>query len=203
MYQLIESICIIDGEIRNLNHHQTRMNQALNDLFQRKTEINLMQILQNYEIPTKGKFKCRIEYTQEIEKVEFLAYSVKQMNTFELAREDSLAYSYKFAERNQFNKLKSKSSADELILVKNDKITDTTFSNLIFFDGENWFTPKTFLLNGIMRQFLLQNCKIQEISISPKDLKQFQFFKMINAMMNLEESPTYRIQQIQNLEIFI
>lgn len=192
MSRLIESICIFNGEIRNLPEHQIRMNRARKELFGLEDECSLQPIIQselakrNYG---KGKFKCRILYQQEIEFMEILPYQIQPLHSFRLVEASEIDYSYKWENRTSLIQLKNSVLEDEIILVKNGRITDTSYSNLVFFDGENWITPAYPLLNGTMRQALLKQKKIAEEEINPKDLNRFFSFKLINAMMNLDESP--------------
>ena len=95
-----------------------------------------------------------------------------------------------------FSYLKDAVNEDEIIIVQNGQITDTSYSNLVFFDGEKWITPTTYLLNGTMRQSLLQTKQIIEKPIQVEDLNRFESFKLINAMMDLEESPELPISII-------
>ena len=67
-------------------------------------------------------------------------------------------------------------------------ITDFIYSNIVFFDGSQWVTPRTFLLKGTMREALLQSGEIIQKNIKVSDLVNFKSFKRINAMMNLDES---------------
>jgi 4-amino-4-deoxychorismate lyase len=88
-------------------------------------------------------------------------------------------------------------SADEILIIKNGFVTDTSFSNIVFFDGIKWITPSTYLLNGTQRQQLLQQGAIIEEEIRPSDLKHFRFAKLINAMLDLETSPSIDILIIE------
>jgi 4-amino-4-deoxychorismate lyase len=88
-------------------------------------------------------------------------------------------------------------TADDILIIKNGFITDTSFSNIAFFDGTQWFTPFTYLLNGTQRQHLLRQGAIVETEITPSDLKQFRYAKLINAMLDLETSPLIDIQNIR------
>ena len=87
-------------------------------------------------------------------------------------------------------------SYDEVIIVKDGYITDTSYTNLCFFDGTTWFTPDTPLLPGTMRQRLLDQGIIKEKSIPLSDLNKYQSISLINAMMDLGELviPVSKIQ---------
>ncbi len=57
----------------------------------------------------------------------------------------------------------------------------------IFFDGTEWVTPTTFLLNGTCRQRLLSEGKIKERIIHATDIPSFTHIGLINAMIGLGE----------------
>ena len=68
---------------------------------------------------------------------------------------------------------------DEVVIVKNGFISDTTISNLAFFDGSEWHTPNTPLLKGTKRAELLDSGFLKE-----KTIKLFQLVeKLINRML--------------------
>jgi len=193
----------MDGEIRNLEFHQERMTRSRWKLFGLKDEIDLENIIKsgfNGAQPpenrllsvveaTRIKTKCRILYGEKIESIEFIPYQIKKINSVRLIENNEIEYPFKFEYRSAFELMKDSVTEDEIIIVRKGQITDTSYSNLVFFDGENWITPTSFLLNGTMRQSLLQSGKITEDEVNPKDLNRFISFKLINAMMNLEESP--------------
>ncbi|HLV24142.1 MAG TPA: aminotransferase class IV [Moheibacter sp.] len=195
MSRLIESICIQNGEIRNLEFHQERVNRSRWKLFGLNDELNLKKYIEPHLVG-ESKAKCRILYGEKTHLVEMNSYEIRKIHSVKLIESNEIDYRFKFEDRTAFELMKDSVEEDEIIIVKNGKITDTSYSNLVFFDGENWITPKTFLLNGTMRQYLLNSNQIIEKEVFTNDLKNFQTFKLINAMMNLEESPALDISVI-------
>jgi 4-amino-4-deoxychorismate lyase len=105
----------------------------------------------------------------------------RKFKKFKLIESD-IEYSYKYADRTKLNALKDE-RFDEIIIVKNGLITDTTISNLAFFDGEKWLTPKTPLLKGTKREELLKKGSLIIKDITPQDIKIFSKIAMINAVL--------------------
>ena len=194
MFQFIESICCINKQLRNLGFHQARFDRTRNDNF---TEINPILLDEIIKFPadlTDEKYKVRIVYDREIQSVEFLPYQMKSINSIQLFEIDpKINYTYKYSDRSFLDEFLKEAQTDDLILVKSNYITDCTYSNLVFFDGENWFTPRSVLLKGTMREALLQSNQISERNIKVSDLANFKSFKRINAMMNLEESEEFDV----------
>ena len=195
MFQFIESICCINKQLRNLEFHQARFDRTRNDNF---TEINPILLEEIIKFPTDltdEKYKVRIVYDREIQSVEFLPYQMKSINSIQLFEIDpKINYTYKYSDRSFLDEFLKEAQTDDLILVKSNYITDCTYSNLVFFDGENWFTPRSVLLKGTMREALLQSNQISERNIKVSDLANFKSFKRINAMMNLEESEEFDVR---------
>lgn len=196
MSQFIESICVINGIIRNIEFHQARFDKTRYKKLGIEKVIDLNHSIHQHEIPTQGKFKCRIIYDEKIESIEFVPYQIKNINSIKLIENNEIEYKFKSTDRQSFELISDSVNEDEILIVKNGYVTDTSYSNIVFFDGENWITPKTFLLNGTMRQSLLKSGKIIESEIKSIDLQKFKSFKLINAMMDLNESPEKDISMI-------
>lgn len=130
-------------------------------------------------------YKCRILYDTQIHKIEFVPYTFKIINSLQLVHVHHLDYSHKFADRSALQSLlQKKGKADEILIVQNGFITDTSYSNVAFFDGLQWFTPAKPLLRGTKRAALLEQKKIIEADIRVEDLKDFQKMQLINAMID-------------------
>ncbi len=195
MFQFIESICCINKQLRNLEFHQARFDRTRNDNFSEINPILLEEIIKFPTDLTDEKYKIRIVYDREIQSVEFLPYQMKSINSIQLFEIDpKINYTYKYSDRSFLDEFLKEAQTDDLILVKSNYITDCTYSNLVFFDGENWFTPRSVLLKGTMREALLQSNQISERNIKVSDLANFKSFKRINAMMNLEESEEFDVR---------
>lgn len=188
MSRLIETLCIRNGEVRNLEFHQERVNRSRWKLFGLKDELDLKTFIEA-RLLSGAEVKCRILYSESFESVEFHPYQIRSVQSIRLVENNEIGYEFKFEDRTAFEPMKDPVAEDEIIIVKNGKITDTSYSNLVFFDGKKWIAPNSYLLNGTMRQSLLRSGKITEEAITPEDLGRFFSFKLINAMMDLEESP--------------
>ena len=196
MSRFIETICIKNGEIRNLEFHLRRFHQTRYKIWGLTDEIDLKNQISLAENQRIGKFKCRILYAENIESVEISPYAPRTIHSVKLVENNEIEYRFKSEDRSAFELMKDTVTEDEIIIVKKGQITDTSYSNLVFFDGENWITPISFLLNGTMRQSLLKSGKIIEEEVNPKDLNRFVSFKLINAMLDLDESPELDILMI-------
>ncbi len=194
MFQFIESICCINRELRNLDLHQNRFEQTRIIHFPKAPFISLAEAIVIPNDLGNEKYKVRVVYGKEIESIEFIPYHTKPIRTIQLHKIDpEITYFYKYADRWFFDLYLKETNCDDLILVKANYITDTTYTNLIFFNGTEWHTPTTYLLPGVMRQHLLNKGVIKEKNIKVSDLKNYFSFKRINAMMDFNEAETFDI----------
>ncbi len=197
MCLLLESIKVKDKVLQNIDFHNERLNRARFELLNCKREIDLSKEIYLPETLSSEVYKCRVLYGKQIELIEFQPYLLKPVQTLKIVEANHVDYAYKFADRTHLEQLKSNLSLyQDILIVKNHCVTDTSYANIVFFDGKNWLTPDTPLLRGTKRSQLLQKQIIQESRITVKDLPHFQYAKIINAMIDLEESPTISMSNI-------
>ncbi|MBV6879328.1 aminotransferase class IV [Epilithonimonas ginsengisoli] len=199
MSRFIESIKVEDQKIFLTELHQKRMNETFSN-FAKECKIDIQSLFLNLEHDEDGLYKFRIEYDLENNfKTQIVPYAISEHDDFGLVIDNEIDYTFKSADRTQFQKMKNDSSADEIIIVKENQITDTSYSNLLFLKDKTWFTPKTYLLNGVMRQSLLASKKIKETEITVDNIKEYSHFQLINALNDFDEMFIYPIEKIINL----
>lgn len=199
MFQFIESIKVEDQEIFLLEFHQKRVEQTFAH-FGKEGSIDLAKIYKHLEHDEDGLFKLRIVYDLDKKiRTQMIPYAIPEIQDFQLVENNTYDYSFKFEDRKELEKMKMKSKAEEIIIIKNNHITDTSYSNLLFLKGKDWYTPSTYLLNGVQRQHLLKSKKIKETEINIQNIKQFSHFQIINAMNDFSENFIYPIDKIINL----
>lgn len=141
------------------------------------------------QTPLKGVNKCRLVYDQNEVRFTIQPYTIRPVTSLKLVTDNDIAYDHKFEERSVFEKLlASKGDCDDILIIKNGKVTDVSYANIIFRKDNEWVTPSTFLLNGTMRQFLVDTKKISERVIRAEDISSYTHFKLVNAMIALEGS---------------
>ncbi|WP_312090453.1 aminotransferase class IV [Chryseobacterium sp.] len=199
MFQFIESIKIEDQEIFLLELHQKRVNQTFAH-FGKEGSIDLEKIFKNMNHDEDGLYKLKITYDLDKRfRTMMIPYAIPEIHDFQLVENNSYDYSFKFEDRKELEKMKMMAKAEEIIIVKNNHITDTSFSNLLFLKGKEWFTPSTYLLNGVQRQNLLKKKKIKEMEITLQNIKEFSHFQLINALNDFDDTFIYPIHKINNL----
>ena len=180
---LLETIKIEDGEIHNLRYHQKRCNQSRKALFQSTDTLELSSIINP---PKRGLYRCRILYGETLHSIDYIPYTPKKIQTLRIVPSD-IDYSLKYANRDSLNALlESNKDVDEVIIEKNGYLTDTTISNIAFYDGEQWFTPAKPLLEGTMRAKLIDEGFLQIKEIKREDLYHYSQVALMNAMIGFK-----------------
>ena len=186
MCQLFETIRIIGGESQNLALHEERMNHSRKKLFGNNDLLKLSDYIMVPNYAKETITRCRVIYGASINSVEFSRYIPANIQTLKMVDAGTLVYDYKFLDRSQLTGLIDKNVADDILIIKNRCITDASFANIVFTDGQQWITPDTPLLYGTMRKFLLNNCIIKESRITIDNLTLFSHFRLINAMLGFD-----------------
>ena len=178
MPRLLETIKCLDGLALHLPYHQKRLNYS-------RQKLELYSPLKlALDPPKEGLYRCRVIYEDDIINIQYIPYVQKKIKRFKLTH-SQIDYALKYENRNEINELfEKKEEADEIIIVKDDLITDTSISNICVYDGKQWLTPKTPLLNGTTRQRLLDNNTIHLADISYKDMHKFSKIALLNAMID-------------------
>lgn len=186
-FPFFESIRLQDGAFHLLPWHQARMERSIRAHFEIESFPQLNDILNTFNPPQHGCFKCRISYGERLAAPELIPYRTKGIRSLHLVSANDLEYSYKSTNRQQLDALfNQRGNYDDVLIIKNGQVTDTSYCNIVFFDGKHWITPTQPLLEGVQRSFLLQKGIIHEAEIRSEDLFSFQSFKLINAMLPWE-----------------
>ncbi len=196
MYRLLESIRCENGELQNLPYHQARMDASVEALSGKANSI-MPGAIKVPEHCRQGLFKCRVIYGKALESVEFLPYQRRVINALKMVNDNEIDYSCKFADRAVFHRLLEKNAnCDDILIVKNGLLADTSYTNILFFNGRLWLTPALPLLQGTQRAKLLAEEKIVSAAIRPADIAHFQKARLINAMMRFEDEVDIDIGKI-------
>ena len=199
MFRFIESIKIEDQKAYLLDFHQKRVNESFAH-FGAEGSIDLEKIFKDLQHDEDGLYKWRVVYDlQKNVKTQLIPYAIAEIENFQLVENSTYDYAFKFEDRKEFERMKTKAKTEEIIIVKNNHITDTSYSNLLFLKGETWYTPTTYLLNGVQRQHLLATKKIKETEITLQNIREFTHFQLINALNDFDDMFIYPIERIINL----
>jgi 4-amino-4-deoxychorismate lyase len=203
MCLLVESIKIQNRIPQNVDYHNARLNRSRCELFGIFDRIDLREVLRVPSHLSNTIYKCRVVYNSTIQYQEYVPYTPRIIKTLQLAVDDDIDYTYKYLDRTRLDILRTKSQADDILIVKHDRITDASSANVVFFNGATWVTPAKPLLKGTKRQFLLDREIIHVEDIPAQSLRYFQKAVLINAMIDFNEQNFVNIQNILNLDTSI
>ena len=195
MSQFFESIRVVNGRIMNLKEHQIRVNLSLGNSL-----IQLNTFIKSIEIPQKGVYKLRIQYNSKSNNItghsitkykENPIYSLRRINV------NFLNYQFKYEDREELNKLYNKrKSYDDILIINNNKVTDTWYCNIAFYNGQEWHTPQDCLLKGTMRSKLIKKGIIKEVEIHSSNIHSYKKARLFNAMIPWSKKKEISINNI-------
>lgn len=201
MSLLLESIRVENNIIQNLAYHQERIRRSLELCYDSSIndpiDYNLLSDYANSLDDTRHKL--RIEYNDESFTYTCKPYLIRSLNRLRLAYVRDMSYAVKYADRNSINQLyKTKGTADDILIIINGKVTDTSYSNVAFLQDGIWYTPKYPLLKGTMRAKLLDTKEIKTRNINAVDLKDYESCRLFNAMIDFGQVELL-VDDIENL----
>jgi 4-amino-4-deoxychorismate lyase len=198
---LLETIKCLDGKLCNLEFHQHRFNRARSEQFPEAEPIYLSEYLKVPKKAQTGLSRCRVIYSEKIERIEFVPHKYRRIKSLKLVEDNAIDYHLKYADREWLNQLFARrGTCDDILIVKNGCISDSLSANVVFWDGADWWTPDTPLLPGTQRARLIAEDKIKVCRITPDDLKNYTKVGLINALQDLENMPVVDISKVSLIE---
>lgn len=188
MCRFIETLRVEDGKIYNLRFHKERLERTLKEMsVHPKRQIDFA----NINLPcTHDRMKYHFEYSTNEEETNYslATYHPRSVCSLRLIEADHLDYHLKYADRQSLNALFDKrGEADDILIVQNGCLTDTTIANVALYDGEQWLTPAHPLLEGTKRAQLLEEGLIIEKDIPADTIFSYRRICMMNAMLDFHE----------------
>jgi len=181
-----ETIKCNDNEIFNVEYHEKRIAKTIGKNFN----------LREYIYPINNDLlRCKVIYNEdEIIDVSYTPYSTKTIRNFQLIYDDLIEYNFKYQNREYITKLfEKKKNADEIIIIKNNFVTDTSIANIAIYLEDQWFTPKKPLLVGTTRARYLDQILIKEREISVEMLQKAEKIALLNAMIDFKVIDEYTL----------
>jgi 4-amino-4-deoxychorismate lyase len=199
MYPLFETIAIEKFQPQNIELHQQRMDISYLKLFKKTNPFNLSELIKHENIPSEGLFKWKILYGCSSYKTIVDSYEPRQINKVKFVHVDSnFDYTFKFSNRALIDELRDiNSDYDEIIMVKNGHLSDSSIANLVLKQKNKLFTPNTPLLEGTQRKYLIMKDIIIEKQILYEDLGDYEGVFFINSMLPFERAPYFKLDSME------
>lgn len=221
MYPFIETICIENGRALNLDYHNERLNRTRARFYPSGSSIDLqtdspiqfqadsdsiintqadsiIDLQTVMACPIKeGRVKCRVLYADSILEIDYAPYVIRPVSSLQIVQSDTIDYGYKSSDRKDLNTLFDlRKSADDVLIVRHGRLTDTSIANVALYDGKTWVTPQHPLLKGTKRAQLLHDELIMEKDIHLEELANYTHITLFNAMIEFKQI-VLPISQIQ------
>lgn len=190
-FPFFETLCVLDGKIRLPEQHESRYQKTLSD---HGGPMPIVPLLEDINIPPAfqvGRVKFKIMYNEYGEKEgTFSPYPYLPIRRLQCIEAPKLNYAYKFLDRTPLDLLvKQKGAGDDVLILQNGMVRDSSYTNICFWTGKEWITPEEPLLQGTMRAHLVGQKQLKEASISVDDFPRFKGFRLINAMRDFDKDP--------------
>ena len=183
MCLFIETIRIEDGKVYNLDYHIERFDRTRAAFWKGSAPIDLRTLVSPQSLT--GVYKCRVVYGREIEEITYVPYQMRDVSSLRLVVADTVDYTYKSTNRENLNTLYAqRKMADDVLIVKDGCLTDTSIANVALYDGKVWCTPSHPLLRGTKRAELLDKKIIVEKDIPQAHLGEYSKIMLFNAMID-------------------
>ncbi|MFX4234391.1 aminotransferase class IV family protein [Aliarcobacter butzleri] len=183
-----ETIKCEDFEVFNLDYHQKRVANT----------IGLNINLQEYINPISEELlRCKLIYDENgVVDVLYFPYKKREIKSFKIIFDNEIEYSKKYLNRAKLDELyEKKDDCDEVIIIKDGIVTDTTIANIAIFYENSWITSKNCLLGGTTRARLLEEKKLFEKDITLDMLKNASKVALMNAMIGFDEIKNFKIKE--------
>lgn len=180
----VETLLCENGVLHHPRYHQRRLDATL-----RHFNVSRTYDLENLITPpAEGVYKCRFLYDAHRCEIQFHPYLPKRIRSLKLIHADTLDYPFKYADRHQLNTLyEQRGECDDIVIVRNGCLTDTTIANIAIHDGTQWVTPIIPLLAGTTRARLIDEGFLIPAPLRESDILHAQKIAIFNALMGFVE----------------
>ena len=200
MCLLFESIKVINGVACNKDYHEARISRAQQSLFGKPSGPVLEQVKIPKNLKPDTVYKLRVTYDKQIREYHFSEYHPTSISSLQCVVDNHISYTHKFEDRSRIQNLfNQKGQADDIIIIKNGLVTDSSYTNLAFMKAGKWYTPNTPLLPGTKRAYYLNKGILEEARITVENLKKFEGVCLINAFLDLSMDRLISIRKIYSV----
>ena len=197
MYLFIETICYENGSFQRIGLHNDRCNKTRRHFYGDLPSIKLENYLFIPDDLKGFKVKCTVTYGFEITNIVYSKYEIKPINSLLIVKDNHIEYSYKYFDRKELTVLtEKKGQHSDILIIKNDLITDISYANIIFKHKNKWYSQSNPLLLGTRLQSYFKDKHVIPARITLNSISNFTEARIINAMISIEDSPIIPIARI-------
>jgi 4-amino-4-deoxychorismate lyase len=140
MYPFLETIRFNSIIVPFIQEHQDRINRTFSFFYPEQKPLDLPAILREIKANNQDFLllaevvKCRLCYNETKYEYHLEPYQIKEIKNVVIKHvENDFDYTFKYSNRTLLNDLKG--SENEILIVKNGLITDTSYANMMVKNG--------------------------------------------------------------------
>ncbi len=176
-------------------YHEARLNRTRQLLWASREPLALRDCLEVPDYVDNDKHKCRVTYGEEIVKVEWEKYHPRTIRSLRVVEANYLDYAFKYKDRRALDFLyDQRGSYDDVLIIKDGLITDSSYANVALFNGTGWYTPEQPILAGTQRAYLLNEGVIVPRAIRASEVSDYRHIKLFNAMLPWQDAPMATVE---------
>lgn len=186
MQLLLETFCLEDGNLLHLKYHEDRIRWSTGQEIDISLFTEAIKSDPSYTLAQRGKWRVSVTYSpSSLLSIHFVPYQVPEIGLLKPITIEENYYPYKWADRSQFESIKRElPRGTEPLFILDGLVTDTSFTNVVLEKDGQLFTPKSYLLKGTKRSYLLDKGIIQECNITLENLRHYDTIHLVNAMLS-------------------
>ncbi len=198
MYPLFETLLIKDKQVQHVEWHEERYRWSYEAYYNKRAEESLMAGVSIDVACKHSLYRLKIAYSDEGKQVTVLPYTPVVTQFLQVVQGDGIDYRMKFSHRACLQRLFAmRGKADDVLIVQNGLITDTSVGNILFYKQGQWFTPAVPLLRGTCRARLLASGVVVTSAITIQTMWEFEAFQVVNALRGFDEACRIPMQHIR------
>lgn len=176
---LFETIRVFERKPANLGFHLKRAQASTSN----GLRFDLSSVV---SVPDNGLYRVKVVYDEQGYFVESKCFEYRQrkVESIRLIPSD-ISYGRKYLDRSAIDAIfAQRGDCDDVLVVRNGCVTDTSIANIAVFSDNTWFTPRDPLLKGTVRQRLIEHNKLQEKDIGVEEVLKAEKIALMNAMID-------------------
>ncbi len=186
---LFETVRVLQFEPENLDFHIRRANASTTN----GLRFDMASVV---SVPGEGLYRVKVIYDEQGNLVErqCFEYKKREIKSIRLLSSD-ISYDRKYLNRSAIDSLFARrGDCDEVLVMKNGLVTDTSIANIAIRSKGIWLTPRIPLLKGTARQRMIERHGLQEKDIGISELLKAERIALMNAMTGFYELENLRIE---------
>ncbi|KGN82434.1 hypothetical protein HQ35_02445 [Porphyromonas cangingivalis] len=189
---LIETFEVVRGVLQRIDLHHKRMcrsghKHGFCPPSLQEVTSTICNLIRRDNLSKHPSLRCTVEYRTNIIGCRAIPYRIRDIHALLLIEStDSIEYADKWSDRTCFDPLSALcTKGQEPLIIRENLLTDTTYTNVVIERNGEYLTPDRPLLAGTRRQYYLDQGLIRTANLTIQDTLEADRIHLINAMMPL------------------